>query len=135
VAFVYGPSGAGKTVLISKVSFNFAKEGRRVLWVTFNEGRDTLHETWRSFGWKAEEIVVYDYPFVPQYRETLFNQVVDLAYKERAEVFVIDGVEAIVFRPRLGGCLDQDRPLQHHRHRDEVQPAWRHLRRVHKDGG
>jgi hypothetical protein len=97
VAFVYGPSGAGKTVLISKVAFDFAKEGRRVLWVTFNEGRDTLHETWRSFGWKAEEIVVYDYPFVPQYRETLFNQVVDLAYKERAEVFVIDGVEAIVF--------------------------------------
>jgi KaiC/GvpD/RAD55 family RecA-like ATPase len=43
VAFVYGPSGAGKTVFISKVAFDFAKEGRRVLWVTFNEGRDTLH--------------------------------------------------------------------------------------------
>lgn|GEM_PF-743974 len=96
-ALVYGPSGAGKTVLISKVAFDFAKEGKRVLWITFNEGRDTLQETWRSFGWRPEEIVVYDFPFVPQYRETLFNQVVDLAYKERAEVFVVDGVEAMVF--------------------------------------
>jgi len=96
-ALVYGPSGAGKTVLISKVAFDFAKEGRKVMWVTFNEGRDTLHETWRGFGWRPEEIVVYDFPFVPQYRETLFNQVVDLAYRERAEVFVIDGVEAMVF--------------------------------------
>jgi len=97
VAFVYGPSGSGKTILISKVAFEFAKEGRRVLWITFNEGRDTLYERWKSFGWRPEEVLVYDFPFVPQYRETLFNQVVDLAYKEKAEVFVIDGVEAIVF--------------------------------------
>jgi KaiC/GvpD/RAD55 family RecA-like ATPase len=68
-----------------------------VLWITFNEGRDTLYKTWKSFGWRPEEALVYDFPFVPQYRETLFNQVVDLAYKEKAKVFVIDGVEAIVF--------------------------------------
>jgi RecA-superfamily ATPases implicated in signal transduction len=97
IAFVYGPSGAGKTILISKAAFEFVQEGRRVLWVTFNEGRDTLQETWKSFGWNPEEVLVYDFPFVPQYRETLFNQVVDIAYKERAEVFIIDGVEAIVF--------------------------------------
>ncbi|ACB39588.1 RAD55 family ATPase [Pyrobaculum neutrophilum] len=97
VSFVYGASGSGKTVLVSKVAFDFAKEGRRVVWVTFNEGKDTLYETWKSFGWRAEDVVVFDYPFVPQYRETLFNQVVDLAYKERADVFVVDGIEAIVF--------------------------------------
>lgn len=97
VSFVYGASGTGKTVLISKVAFDFAKAGRRVVWVTFNERRDTLHEMWKSFGWRVEDVVVYDYPYVPQYKETLFNQVMDLAYREKADVFIIDGVNAVVF--------------------------------------
>ncbi|WP_280531762.1 hypothetical protein [Pyrobaculum islandicum] len=31
VSFVYGASGTDKTVLISKVAFDFAKAGRRVV--------------------------------------------------------------------------------------------------------
>jgi len=97
VSFIYGASGTGKTILVSKVAMELAKEGRRVVWVTFNEGRDTLFNTWSSFGWDPRLVAVFDYPYVPQYKETLFNQVIDLAYKEKAEVFIVDGVEAIVF--------------------------------------
>lgn len=96
VAFIYGPSGAGKTVLVSKAAFEFAREGRRVLWVSFNESRDRLTQTWKAFGWNPDAILIYDYPFVPQYRETLFNQVIDLAYKEKADVFILDGIDVIV---------------------------------------
>ncbi|WP_245218372.1 hypothetical protein [Pyrobaculum islandicum] len=52
---------------------------------------------WKSFGWRVEDVVVYDYPYVPQYKETLFNQVMDLAYREKADVFIIDDVDAVVF--------------------------------------
>lgn len=97
VVFVYGPSGSGKTIFVSKIAFDFVKEGRRVVWVSFNESKDTLYSMWRGFGWNPDYISVFDYPFVPQYRETLFNQVVDLAYREKAEVFIVDGVDAIVF--------------------------------------
>jgi len=97
VSFVYGPSGAGKTVLVSRAAFELAKEGLRVVWVSFNEGKESLHNTWTSFGWDPRQISVFDYPYVPQYKETLFNQVIDLAYREKADVFIVDGVEAIVF--------------------------------------
>jgi len=96
IGFVYGPSGSGKTVLVSEIVRQFADEGRRVVWISFNESRDVLVGMWKSFGWDVGRIAVYDFPFVPQYRETLFNQVVGLAYKEKAEVLVVDGVDAIV---------------------------------------
>ncbi|MEM1837160.1 MAG: RAD55 family ATPase [Pyrobaculum sp.] len=97
ITFVYGKSGAGKTLFVSKIAFDFVKEGKKVVWVSFNESKDTLYAMWKSFGWRPESIAVFDYPYMPQYRETLFNQVVDLGYRERAEVFIIDGIEAIVF--------------------------------------
>lgn len=96
VSYVYGPSGAGKTILVSKAAFEFAKEGAKVVWITFNEGRDSLYETWQSFGWNPRDVAVFDFPYIPQYRETLFNQVVDLAYKEKADIFIVDGVDAVV---------------------------------------
>ncbi|MEM1616345.1 MAG: RAD55 family ATPase [Pyrobaculum sp.] len=96
VSFVYGPSGSGKTVLVSSLAHHFAKEGRKVVWISFNESKDTIVETWKAFGWASDIISIFDFPFVPQYRDTLFNQVLDLAYREKADVMVIDGVDAVV---------------------------------------
>ena len=42
ISFVYGPSGSGKTVLVSEIVRQFADEGRRVVWISFNESRDVL---------------------------------------------------------------------------------------------
>ncbi|MEZ0318701.1 MAG: RAD55 family ATPase [Pyrobaculum sp.] len=96
VSFVYGPSGSGKTILVSSLAFHFAKEGRKVVWISFYESKETVIETWKAFGWASDKVLIFDFPFVPQYRETLFNQVIDLAYREKAEVLVIDGTDAII---------------------------------------
>lgn len=45
VSLVYGPNGAGKTVLVSRAAFELAKEGLKVVWVSFNEVKESLHNT------------------------------------------------------------------------------------------
>lgn len=97
ITYIYGRPGAGKTVFAMGVAARLASLGKKVVWVTFSERKELVERHWQSFGQLGDQVAIYDLPNVSQYRETLFGQVADLAYRERADALFVDGVGAMVY--------------------------------------
>jgi len=53
---IAGTSGTGKTVLSSNIAYNLAKNGTRVLYVSFDEGKRLLNYM-KGFGWNTEPLI------------------------------------------------------------------------------
>ena len=52
---VEGGPGSGKTMLCLHIANNFCKEGKKVLYMSFEEPEEKLISHMESFGWKASE--------------------------------------------------------------------------------
>jgi circadian clock protein KaiC len=53
---VAGGAGSGKTILCLQVMANAAKEGKKCLYMSFEESEERLKEHMRDFGWNPEEL-------------------------------------------------------------------------------
>jgi circadian clock protein KaiC len=53
---IEGSPGTGKTIFCLQVGFNACKQGKRVLYMSFEEKEDRLRKHMKEFGWDAEEM-------------------------------------------------------------------------------
>lgn len=97
ITYIYGRPGAGRTAFAVGVAVQLVSRRKKVVWVTFNERRELVERQWQAFGRLGDAVAIYDLPRVSQYRETLFGQVVDLAYREKADALFVDGVSAMIY--------------------------------------
>lgn len=53
---IEGSPGTGKTIFCLQTAYNTCKQGKKVLYMSFEESEDSLTEHMEDFGWKATEM-------------------------------------------------------------------------------
>lgn len=96
---IEGPSGSGKTILANQISFEFARQGFPVLYITLMaESHGKLLRQIREFSFFNPDLLLNKLQFISGYKamiedglEGLLNQILELVEKHTPKLIVIDG--------------------------------------------
>lgn len=96
---IEGPTGSGKTILANQISFEYARQGLPVLYITLMaESHGKLLRQIREFSFFDSELLLSKLQFISGYRamiedglEGLLTQIMELVEKYAPKLIVIDG--------------------------------------------
>jgi len=99
---IAGPAGVGKTVMCVQIVYNNVLQGKRAVFVSFDEGRKLI-EYMKGFGWDLEALInegklaLLDFVAikergVPDY----INMILQRIQEMKAEIAVIDSLTTLV---------------------------------------
>jgi KaiC/GvpD/RAD55 family RecA-like ATPase len=86
---VAGGTGSGKTILCLQILANAAREGRKCLFMSFEESEDRLREHMEDFGWPAREFERQGRLMIKRFSSFDIAKSIDaLLAKERGELLI-----------------------------------------------
>jgi len=86
---VSGGPGSGKTLFCLQIVANAAKEGKKCLYMSFEESEERLREHMESFGWNLSELEKKRNLIIKRYSSVDISRAIDALYaKERGELLI-----------------------------------------------
>ncbi|MCD6563715.1 MAG: AAA family ATPase [Thermoproteales archaeon] len=99
---IAGPSGTGKTIMCLQMTYNHLKEGKKAIYVSFDEGKRLLDYA-KLFGWdfkkyiEEEKFILMDFVAIkaPAITDTI-NFIIEKIQEINADLVVIDSLTTLI---------------------------------------
>ncbi|RLE60078.1 MAG: hypothetical protein DRJ35_04285 [Thermoprotei archaeon] len=99
---IAGPAGAGKTVMCVQMVYHNVKQGKKAVFVSFDEGKK-LVEFMKSFGWNLDELIedgkleLMDFITIKEAGVSDYvNMILQKIEEMQAEIVVIDSLTTLI---------------------------------------
>ncbi|UZE94232.1 MAG: AAA family ATPase [Candidatus Pacearchaeota archaeon] len=95
---VEGGPGSGKTIFCLQLAYNACKQGKKVLYMSFEEPESRLRRHMRAFGWHPDEFEKKDLLRIKRYSALDISRSVEALLSEAKKELLID-IQPVFFPP------------------------------------
>jgi len=95
---VEGGPGSGKTIFCLQLAYNACKNGKKVLYMSFEEPEENLMQHMRNFGWDAEKFIKQDMLRIKRFNALDVARSVEALLSEAKKELLIE-IQPVFFPP------------------------------------